>query len=249
MRHKILSSIGVILLLSLIFHTDSTTPAPIISPTTQTVVEKVQATNTITQKIISNNLSGIVAQWNPYVVFIKCKFDNGIETIMQNGSGVLDTSNLLIFTNKHVITSVTAFVPGSCNIELPGNGEVFSANTDDFTISSTKDLAYIQIKSDDYIKTLTLQNFNCKDSGSLGDDIIILGYPVIGSTSGITVTQGIISGTEGNYFITDAKIDAGNSGGAAILVKNNCLLGLPTYSIEGKMESLGRILDSNTFIK
>lgn len=64
----------------------------------------------------------------------------------------------------------------------------------------------------------------------------------------IAVTEGIISGFEGNYFITSAKVEHGNSGGAAIHVRNNCLLGLPTFAQVGYIESLARILDIRTVI-
>nr|MDQ3014484.1 hypothetical protein [bacterium] len=59
----------------------------------------------------------------------------------------------------------------------------------------------------------------------------------------VTATEGIISGYEGNYYITSAKIEQGNSGGAAISLRDNCFLGIPTLTLVGKVESLGRILD------
>jgi hypothetical protein len=69
-----------------------------------------------------------------------------------------------------------------------------------------------------------------------------LGYPSVGAREGITATDGIISGFDKPYYITSAKIERGNSGGAAIHVKNNCLLGLPTLVVAGQVESLARIL-------
>ncbi|OGZ79776.1 MAG: hypothetical protein A2256_03415 [Candidatus Staskawiczbacteria bacterium RIFOXYA2_FULL_32_7] len=81
-----------------------------------------------------------------------------------------------------------------------------------------------------------------KERVSLGDQIIVLGYPSIGSEESITVTAGIISGLETDYYVTDAKIDHGNSGGAAILLKYSCYLGIPTWVNPGSFESLGRIL-------
>ncbi len=89
----------------------------------------------------------------------------------------------------------------------------------------------------------------CTRKPSEGEEVVILGYPVIGSQEDITITKGIISGFEGDYYITDAKTDQGNSGGAAILLKDNCLLGLPTYVITGEMETLARILDISEFIE
>jgi hypothetical protein len=72
-----------------------------------------------------------------------------------------------------------------------------------------------------------------------------LGYPTIGSSGSITVTEGIVSGIEGDYYVTSAKIDHGNSGGVAILTKDDCYLGIPTFvKNNGGFESLGRILKS-----
>ena len=73
-----------------------------------------------------------------------------------------------------------------------------------------------------------------------GDD---WGTITVSDKKSYIVTRGIISGLEGNYFITDAKIDHGNSGGTAILTRGDCYLGIPTYGIQGELESLGRILD------
>ena len=84
---------------------------------------------------------------------------------------------------------------------------------------------------------------NCSNSIiNIGDKIVVLGYPAIGTEGGITATEGIISGIEKNYYVTSAKIDHGNSGGAAILVKDDCYLGIPTWANPGSIESLARIL-------
>lgn len=76
----------------------------------------------------------------------------------------------------------------------------------------------------------------------IGDKVYILGYPAIGGET-ITMTDGIISGYENNFYKTSAKIDRGNSGGIAVLGKKNCYLGIPTSAAVGEIESLGRILD------
>ena len=54
-----------------------------------------------------------------------------------------------------------------------------------------------------------------------------------------------MSGFESNYFVTSAKVERGNSGGTAVLLKNNCFLGVPTFVQSGALESLARILDVN----
>ena len=50
-------------------------------------------------------------------------------------------------------------------------------------------------------------------------------------------------------FINSEKVEEGNSGGAAILLKDNCLLGIPTFVTLGKVESLARILDIWTAVE
>jgi hypothetical protein len=74
-----------------------------------------------------------------------------------------------------------------------------------------------------------------------------LGYPSIGAKESITATEGILSGFDEEYYTTSAKIEQGNSGGAAIHVKNDCFLGLPTLVLAGRIESLARILPITVF--
>ncbi len=85
------------------------------------------------------------------------------------------------------------------------------------------------------------------ESSTIGDHLSILGYPGIGGET-LTVTEGIISGFEldgqNRYVKTSAKTARGNSGGVAIK-DSGCLLGIPTWSRRGKVESIGRILDLN----
>lgn len=81
----------------------------------------------------------------------------------------------------------------------------------------------------------------------IGDEVAILGYPAAGSRLGITVTKGIIAGVEGDYYVTDAKIERGNSGGAAILIRDNCYIGIPTFALVGDIESIARIFNVAKF--
>ena len=89
----------------------------------------------------------------------------------------------------------------------------------------------------------------CVSDPSLGDELVILGYPSIGDQKNVTVTEGIIAGFDGNYFITSAKVEKGNSGGVAVSLKNNCYLGTPTFSRVGEIELLARILDVRVLTK
>lgn len=168
-----------------------------------------------------------------------------------------------IFTNKHVVVSELKgmeYGPGSCKIYL--NGSTYDYNRGDYRyvdiIAKKKEYGNPTIDWATFILSSNPENTSnfpvskdikiCNGKPSIGDKIIILGYPGIGSSESITATEGIISGLEGDYYITSAKIEHGNSGGAAILVKDNCYLGIPTYAVSGTVESLGRILDVNEAI-
>ncbi len=98
--------------------------------------------------------------------------------------------------------------------------------------------------------------FACSSSESTGDSVLVLGYPAdgpqidqFGSQTNPTVTEGIISGTDGIYYTTSAKIDHGNSGGLAIDETNDCYAGIPTWVVSDSLGSLGRILPVPTFLR
>ena len=101
-------------------------------------------------------------------------------------------------------------------------------------------------------------SFNCTNKLNIGDPIVILGYPIYGSVSDsnyysgaieVTATEGIISGMDGVFYTTSAKIEHGNSGGLAIDETNDCYFGIPTWNESGSFESLGRILPSSVFLQ
>lgn len=228
---------------------------------------------TITQTIIKEvppqtppqatepNLSTIIVQWKPLIAHISCKwvyYATGEFLATADGSGILMQYNdgVYIITNRHIletefepIEDKGKFVADYCDITFSNNDSVFRVFTSGFKGSSINDLAGFKIDNPtDYIKNLSSKGFvNCRSKAQIGDSVVILGYPSIGSKTDITATRGIVSGYEGNYYITDAKVEHGNSGGAAILLKDNCYLGIPTYAVSGSVESLARILDVNAF--
>ena len=104
------------------------------------------------------------------------------------------------------------------------------------------DIGYIRVDNpDNNLVQITNPNIKVCKKVEIGDKLVILGYPGIGSQESITATEGIVSGIESNYYVTSAKIEHGNSGGAAILLKDDCYLGIPSSSIAGEIESMGRI--------
>ena len=76
-----------------------------------------------------------------------------------------------------------------------------------------------------------------------GDADYVIGFPESAKFN-FSVTKGIISNLISNdvYFGTDAQIDRGNSGGAAVNSAGQ-LIGLPTYKYVGGGDYRGYILD------
>jgi len=165
----------------------------------------------------------------------------------------------MVYTNKHVITlsdyvSVSdptlGMPPIKCSIQFPDNPNIYNAQANNtgspFFVNPSYDFGAIEITNPDS-GLIDLGNRKdlvaCNYKAPQGENIVILGYPGIGATNDITTTEGIISGYDGDYYITSAKIEHGNSGGIAVSVQNNCALGIPTFVEVGSVESLGRILD------
>ena len=214
----------------------------------------------------SGDTTSIIKQWRPRVAFIDCKIIfEGNNMGEQSGSGYLlgyDSQNgdIIILTNNHVMDvpihnlygeplGITAR-PTSCDIKIPGENQFATVYKEDspFGVSDKEDWALITVKDPTPFMTKTIKNTsgdNCKSKSELGEKVLILGYPGIGDQNDVTATDGIISGYDGNYYITSAKIEHGNSGGVAISLKNNCYLGIPTFVVTGSLESLARILNVN----
>ena len=202
------------------------------------------------------SLSSIISDWRPLIANVECQFrysDTGRLYQKSSGSGIaikFDNTPSAILTNKHVLVDGSGYGADSCSAKLLDSNETLSSS-DIRSSAKDYDLGYIYINNpSDYFKNLT-SNFPslCSQKPSLGDEIVVLGYPSIGSKNNLTATEGIVSGFDGNYFITSAKVEQGNSGGAVILLKDNCLLGIPTFVTLGKVESLARILDIWTAVE
>jgi hypothetical protein len=194
-----------------------------------------------------------------------------------------------VITNKHVVYSPQYGLATECDVAFPYDKWVFysiitvdlparesvgvqlppsPANGKILFTADESDVAYLSgfnLMSSDYVPPLSLQDraksgsFACRGEPSIGDPLVILGFPVYGTavampaTSNnpieITATEGIISGMAAGYYTTSAKIDHGNSGGLAIDTTNDCYLGIPTASYTGSIESLGRILPVSYVVK
>jgi len=218
-------------------------------------------------KTKSIDTKSIVEQWGSSVVRIEC--DDGFGG-MYSGSGTLWNidNTFLVTTNKHVIDPVPDIQ--KCSVRItPLKGGVsdlkniltYKPNRKSLkTLEGEFDLVIFSLEEsspdmplsrlNDYAHRVNKQ---CnKTIYSPGENILALGYPAVGTREGValTVNEGIISGIEqvplaGDeqfmWYVTSAKIEQGNSGGAAI-ASDGCFVGIPTWSRIGYLESQARLL-------
>jgi S1-C subfamily serine protease len=207
-------------------------------------VQQAQASAPPTDK----NLSTVIEEWHPFIAYIVCNFsyaDGSPYSIQGSGTVSKTSGEIAIVTNRHVVTDSNGNAANSCKAIFPldANQAPLTWTAGNYQTSLTLDLATLPISNPSpYIKSLSDDTTNrCPTQPPIGEEIVILGYPTNGSKTDITATEGIISGYDGDYYITSAKVDHGNSGGAAIDAKNDCFLGIPTYYV-GDVESLARVL-------
>ncbi|QQR82801.1 trypsin-like peptidase domain-containing protein [Candidatus Campbellbacteria bacterium] len=206
------------------------------------------AQETQIEKIVTTtDVSSLVTQWSPVVYRAECLFrktDSGdIET--SKGSALLESTSLgtRFITSGHVLSMDGARLI-RCTLSASGSDAHVVIDDSNVVISRDVDFGYGYIAEN----TVSMKPSQiCADKPRIGDAVLILGYPAIGAKETITATEGIISGFDENYFTTSAKIERGNSGGAAIDIKRNCFFGLPTLVFTGKIESLARILPASAF--
>ena len=207
------------------------------------------------------DLATLVKEWRPRVALIICKYPHLTEDgntyfkFESGGSGTLvkfGYGQVVAMTNSHVISATTKLgeekFPSSCIVQFPDHDVMYESSWKAIQRNlDGLDQGFVAIENpDQYITQLASKSFGaCFEKADLGDQVIILGYPDIGASSDITVTEGIVSGYDDEYYVTSAKVEAGNSGGVAVLVKDNCYLGIPTYAKIGDVESLARILKVN----
>jgi len=225
----------------------------------QTIVKETPASKT------ENDLPSVINQWRPKIAYVACewRYTNGEVSARASGSGILtnmvdskDGAMLVILTNRHVILKDEEYTPVLCDVWLPGMSSAIRIIDEGSFYAfrgshSGLDWGTIRFQfPTDYIKSIASSGLSiCKQAVATGDKIVILGYPGIGSLTDITATEGIISGFDGDYYITSAKVEHGNSGGAAILIKDSCYLGIPTFAQVGEVESLARILKADAVFK
>lgn len=192
----------------------------------------------------SQDITNVVKAWDDRIARVSCvlvESDGDASRAVASGVAVYFGQNLYVMTNKHVLEEDGETLAG-CEIEFPQhNIDDIEVNPRNILISNDRDIAYLRVTDSVSLPVDRSQNA-CTVVPDRGDRVITLGYPRVGAEESITVTDGIISGIEDDFYITSAKIEQGNSGGAAILPEQNCFIGIPTLVVVGRIESLARIL-------
>ncbi|MBP9771917.1 MAG: trypsin-like peptidase domain-containing protein [Candidatus Pacebacteria bacterium] len=192
----------------------------------------------------SADVAGIIETWDPYVYDITCSFEGGDDPSESSGSAVLQqtASGVRFLTSRHIVITEGETLK-TCELTRPNTSIDYDIEASNITLSEDHDVAYgiltetpLAMRASD----------TCATKPQIGDKVVMLGYPTIGAEETVTATEGIISGFDEDYYTTSAKIERGNSGGAAIDVKGSCFLGLPTMVFAGRIESLARILPASS---
>lgn len=179
------------------------------------------------------------------VAQIFCPLDS--EGLVSEGSGLLVDERGHVLTNYHVTEGMVGnrcLITFASDYRQPPDQIYIGYRTDNYDPKT--DYAWLYLETmfapqKGEIKVRSFPYIPACDSNvvKIGDPIIILGYPKYGGPT-ITATDGIISGSIDNYFKTNAKIDAGNSGGPVLLDDSQyeCYVGIATFAISGKSEAL-----------
>ena len=188
-----------------------------------------------------SDIAAIAASWGPYVYATECDFrlaDGSKHTARASATLIREHTLIRMLTNKHVVTEENSSLE-ECSLKRFDSDVSYEVSATAIDVDEERDIAKGTVP--DAVSGVG-ETYVCSQRPVIGDRVLILGYPGIGSQESVTATEGIISGFDEDYYTTSAKIDKGNSGGAAIDIKNDCLLGIPTLVYTGKVESLARIL-------
>lgn len=222
----------------------------------QTLEDQVAAQKNVSAPATVLSLAKIKKEWSPRVVRIVCwntdyiSIASGVLTRMDFSSIGKSANASTLITNKHAITdSVSGSVYTHCKFQVSDSDKVLNFDAGAGQVSASYDVAYFPSSTTNPPQGGGTSMKVCNPTDAVvGDSVAILGYPANGGTGAaskaITLTAGIISSYDGDYYVTDAKIDHGNSGGAAVLIRKDCYLGIPTWVEAGGFESLGRILSA-----
>ncbi len=158
---------------------------------------------------------------------------------ISSGSGFMITNDGLFVTNCHVIEDWEEIA-----VKLNNSEKIYLV--DAVNCDTKKDLAVLRFREKANYPILDLEeNF----TANLGDDVVILGYP-LGTKLGVEVTlsTGIISSTRNisdvSMVQTNAAINHGNSGGPMISRRSGKVIGIVTAKVRNS-ESIGLAININ----
>lgn len=207
----------------------------------------------------------LIKSWQASEKVAQVACENKFLGSWQLGSGALISADGKLLTNQHVVQpSIGIFLPDYCLILFTKD---FNPQTQTYqkqyraTITGffqDRDAALLKIQDIIWkdqmgvVQTAlpggSFQYFEIATSTNpqIGDAVYVVGFPESAKFA-FSVTKGIISNltSEGIYFGTDAQIDRGNSGGAA-LNRAGQLIGLPTWKYVGAGDYRGYILNIQT---
>jgi len=215
------------------------------------------------QAVAAPSESDLINSWKAEdkVVRIACQ-DKFFET-WQFGSGVLISADGKILTNEHVVKpSMGLALPDYClalfskdyDAQKQSYNKQYRATLVGFF--QDRDAAILKIQDvltpeGTAVRVLpATETFSYFSSTTvrpqIGQTVYAIGFPE-SARFAFSVTKGIISNlpTTDVYFGTDAQIDRGNSGGAAVNSAGQ-LIGLPTWKFASGGDYRGYILDINS---
>ena len=173
------------------------------------------------------------------------------------GSGTIIDPLGVILTNAHVLNSPAAV----CRVGFTNDitkkpdfiyhAELMNLDNGRSAFDQKLDLALLKITStiDGNHKIPSkfgvIKNFGESDILKNNDSIYVAGYPSFGNNK-VTFTEGAVSGRLGKDLIkVSAKIDEGNSGGAAFNEVGE-FIGVPTFVFGGPAAGVGYVLGNST---
>lgn len=206
----------------------------------------------------------LIKSWQADSKVVQVACQNTFTGAWQLGSGVLISADGRLLTNQHVVKpTIGILLPDYClilfNKDFDNQTQIYSkqyrASIKGFF--SERDAALLQItdivsRSAAGAVQLTpapgpYSYFQiAPQAPSIGDSVFVIGYPESAKLN-FSVTKGIISNltSDNIYFGTDAQIDRGNSGGAA-LNSAGLLVGIPTWKYVSSGDYRGYILNIGT---
>jgi len=161
-----------------------------------------------------------------------------IETDLSSGSGFFISSDGLILTNNHVIRDA-----GEITVYLE-DGTSYDGTVEARDL--VHDLALVKIET----SGLTCLEMGDLSQVGLGQQVIVLGYPLGGEN--VTVTSGLVSAIEFDsgrnitWVQTDSAVNPGNSGGPMLTLQGK-VIGVVSAKMVGiAVEGIGFAISANT---